>query len=440
MRSGIAIAGLLAAAGCTLPAEALFPGSAQLNVVGSGSPDAGAAPSFFDLQSQIFVPSCLFSGCHTTSTPAASLGLDGPLACANLVGTPSCLFPNKLRVAAGDPSSSFLVDKLQGTNLSGTPQSSCGQTNEPMPMGGAALPADQIAQVVAWIQAGAMCPPGPDGGVDAGQDAGVDGGILDVPVTGIGVAPDAGLFLAGVQLPVQLTLSGPAPVQGELVTLQASDPSVLGATSELFIPAGQTGAALTVLGKRPGAATLTASAAGSSVMLSLTVGGLYITELLANPLAADPDGLQWVKVYNGGTFPVDLSQYALGAGANSYTESLTPLSGVLQPQGCAVVGGPQSTSGNAWPTYTLAIQFSPVLPTTADAGTAVGFGLFSQPAATIDNTTVPLDSLEMGTALNPNFPGNDTSLAAAVQPGTSFLRVNHTQWSPNSSPTPNACP
>jgi hypothetical protein len=440
MRSRIAMAGLLTAAGCTLPPDALFPGSAQLIVVGNGSPDAGATVSFLDLQAEIFTPSCLFSGCHTTSAPAASLRLDGPLACANLVGTPSCLFPNKMRVAAGDPDSSFLVDKLRGTNLSGTPQSSCGQTNEPMPMGGATLSADQIDRVVAWIRGGAVCPPGPDGGVDAGQDAGTDGGILDMPVTGLAVGPDAGIFLAGVQLPVQLTLGGPAPVQGELVTLQASDPSILGASSELFIPAGATGASLSVLGKRPGAATLTATAAGTSVQLSLVVGGLYITELLANPLGADPDGLQWVKVYNGGSFPVDMSQYAFGAGANHYTESLAQLSGILQPQSCAVVGGPQSTSGNAWPTYTEVVLFSPVLPTSPDAGAAVGFGLFSQPASAIDDTTIPLDSLEVGTALNPSFPGSDTSLAAPVQPGTSLFRVNQSQWSPNASPTPNACP
>ncbi|HEX4620620.1 MAG TPA: hypothetical protein VH208_03550, partial [Myxococcaceae bacterium] len=356
-----------------------------------------------------------------------------------LVGTPSCLFPAKLRVKAGDPGSSFLIDKLKG-HLSGTPVASCGQTNEPMPMGGAALPEAQIDQVVAWIQSGAVCPPGPDGGVDGGQDAGTDGGILEMPVTALAVSPDAGIFLAGVQLPVQLTLGGPAPVQGELVTLEASDPSILGADSELFIPAGATGASLAVLGKRPGAASLIATGGGKSVQLSLVVGGLYVTELMANPNASDPDGMQWVKVYNGGTFPVDLSQYAFGAGANHYTESLAQLSGVLQPQSCAVVGGPQSNAGNGFPSFTDVIHFSPTLPTCWDARTAMGFGLFSQRASTVDATTVPLDSVEVGSSLNPSFPGNDTGLAAPVPAGSSLSRINHSQWSPTGSPTPNACP
>jgi hypothetical protein len=206
--------------------------------------DAGAALSFSELQAQVFAKNCAFAGCHPSSNPAASLPLAGAAACSNLVGTTSCLFPSKLRVSPGEPDKSFLIDKLQGTHLDGVPQSSCAITNQRMPVGGAALSQDQINLVVNWIAAGANCGSATDGGVDTGNDGGVetgtDGGIVDGPeAPAQSLVLGTGTLVAGSELPLQLTLAEPAPAQGQMVGVQASDLSTIAVPSYVFVAGGR---------------------------------------------------------------------------------------------------------------------------------------------------------------------------------------------------------
>lgn len=110
----------------------------------------GAVPqpvTLAQLQQTIFTPLC--AGCHTgggASLPA-SMNLSSAAAShAALVGVASVEQPALNRVAPNDPNNSYLVHKIEGAPGIGGAR---------MPLGGAPLSADLIANVRAWIQAGA---------------------------------------------------------------------------------------------------------------------------------------------------------------------------------------------------------------------------------------------------------------------------------------------
>jgi hypothetical protein len=109
------------------------------------------AISFASLQSRIFEKSCAFSGCHGATNPAAGLALVGEAAydglVARLATTAAASFAGKKLVVPGAPSTSFLIDKLIGQLGPGE--------GAPMPLGRAALGAEQIEAIRKWILAGA---------------------------------------------------------------------------------------------------------------------------------------------------------------------------------------------------------------------------------------------------------------------------------------------
>ena len=110
-------------------------------------PPPPPAVTLAELQSTIFTPSC--SGCHTGggATLPSSMNLSNAAAThAALVGVASTEQPSVLRVSAGDPDASYLVLKIEGAP---------GITGARMPLGGAPLDATLIANVRAWIEAGA---------------------------------------------------------------------------------------------------------------------------------------------------------------------------------------------------------------------------------------------------------------------------------------------
>jgi hypothetical protein len=85
--------------------------------------------------------------CHQGAGPAG-LGLDPGLSYVNLVGKLSS--ESKLpRVAPGVPQGSYIVHKLQGTQVG------AGGSGARMPYGGTPLPPPQIALIEGWIQEGA---------------------------------------------------------------------------------------------------------------------------------------------------------------------------------------------------------------------------------------------------------------------------------------------
>lgn len=100
-------------------------------------------PTLAQLTTEIFEPRCSASGCHGMADPARDLDLQGD-AFASLVNVASAEDPATLRVAPGDPDQSLLYQVLRGP-VGGTRQ---------MPPG-AVLPAEDVEQVRAWIEAGA---------------------------------------------------------------------------------------------------------------------------------------------------------------------------------------------------------------------------------------------------------------------------------------------
>lgn len=108
---------------------------------------AAAAPTLTQLQADIFTPIC--SVCHTgtgASLPG-SQNLTAGHSFANLVSVNSIEVPTMKRIVPGDPDSSYLVLKIQG---------SPGIVGVQMPASGGPLTQAQVDEVRAWVAAGAL--------------------------------------------------------------------------------------------------------------------------------------------------------------------------------------------------------------------------------------------------------------------------------------------
>ena len=134
----IVIAGIATACGSDTPTTPAAP-----------TPAPGPPPVSFStqIQAQILTPSC--APCHTDDgrTPSGGLNLKQGSAYANLVGVASTGKPGATRVIAGNPSGSYLVQKLEGAaDIVGLR----------MPRNGPPFLTDaQVATIRQWIQNGA---------------------------------------------------------------------------------------------------------------------------------------------------------------------------------------------------------------------------------------------------------------------------------------------
>jgi hypothetical protein len=114
-------------------------------------------PSWAAIQAAVIGPVC--GGCH-----GASGGLGGLGACstgwASLVGVASTELPTMSRVTPGDPTNSWLVQKLDGTQGNFTAQCTGGSCGSQMPLGQSPLPAAVRDAIRTWITNGAVndCP------------------------------------------------------------------------------------------------------------------------------------------------------------------------------------------------------------------------------------------------------------------------------------------
>ena len=110
-----------------------------------GSGGSGPLTADFDsIQAHVFTPICTV--CHSGATAPHGLRLDAANSYNLLVGIPSEEVPGLLRVKPGDPSNSYVIQKLEGHASVG----------ERMPLGGPYLSADVIAVIRQWITDGAM--------------------------------------------------------------------------------------------------------------------------------------------------------------------------------------------------------------------------------------------------------------------------------------------
>jgi hypothetical protein len=112
--------------------------------VGSGGATGALAPSFDSIQANVFEPLC--SHCHSGANAPAGLRLDAANSYALLVGVASVEQPGILRVAPGNPSASYVIQKLEGTAAVG----------ERMPAGLPPLPQADINVIRQWIADGAQ--------------------------------------------------------------------------------------------------------------------------------------------------------------------------------------------------------------------------------------------------------------------------------------------
>ena len=98
----------------------------------------------------ILTANCALSGCHTGSNPQQGQNLSAGQTFSNVVNVASNELPTMDRVKPGQPDSSYLVHKIQGTHLQ------VGGSGDRMPRGRSPLSQDDINVIRAWIQAGAV--------------------------------------------------------------------------------------------------------------------------------------------------------------------------------------------------------------------------------------------------------------------------------------------
>ncbi len=104
-------------------------------------------PTLESIQKHVFTPHCI--SCHSGDAAEQGMRLDSAgNSYYALVNTRSNENPLKDRVEPGDTDNSYLIDKLEGTQLSGAR----------MPKDGNPLDAETIAVIRQWIMDGAMPP------------------------------------------------------------------------------------------------------------------------------------------------------------------------------------------------------------------------------------------------------------------------------------------
>jgi len=175
---------------------------------------------------------------------------------------------------------------------------------------------------------------------------------------------------------------------------------------------------------------------------ALPTTDLWISEVMYNPTGSD-DGREWVELFNAGAQVLDLSSWSLGWGDRDYSEGQLQLSGLVDPGGTFVVGGPTSDAGNGAPVLDLALDLDPGLgnPFLFSDGIA----LFDRPAAAVDASTIPVHSLVYGGWLG-NLGGlmDETGAASSVDAGFagagSSLAFDGSGWSEAATPSPGTGP
>lgn len=127
---------------------------------------------------------------------------------------------------------------------------------------------------------------------------------------------------------------------------------------------------------------------------------IVISEVMYDPTGSD-NGLEWIELHNSGSLPVSLTTMSLGAGGGDYTNTKIALSGVMPAGATWVIGGDQSSSANANPSYDLVVNFSPDLQNSGSV--ADGVALFDIPSNQITTSTVPIDAVVYGTSNSDNL-------------------------------------
>lgn len=115
-----------------------------------GAPDEPVAtPSFATDIVPIFEKRCSLGGCHSLATRQAGLALTPGAAYDALVNVPSALAVGQIRVRPSDPAGSWLVTIIG-------PDDTARMGFSRMPLATQPLTANQIGNIVRWIEQGAL--------------------------------------------------------------------------------------------------------------------------------------------------------------------------------------------------------------------------------------------------------------------------------------------
>ena len=144
LRGGVALSAALLVA-CAGNGEGLDANGNPLVPGGSAPPPLSA--DFESIQENIFTPIC--SVCHAGATAPEGLRLDAADSYNLLVGVPSTEVPSLDRVKPGDPTDSYIIQKLQGHAAVGAQMPDGCPTTQPC------LSASTIAFIQQWITNGA---------------------------------------------------------------------------------------------------------------------------------------------------------------------------------------------------------------------------------------------------------------------------------------------
>ena len=109
--------------------------------------NAEPAITLAQLSAEIFTPKCATSGCHSGASPDAGLSLTTANIAEETIGVPASGNSNFQLFAPGDPVNSYVLMKVRGDE---------GIVGSQMPRGGGRLSEDEIAKIVAWVEAGAQ--------------------------------------------------------------------------------------------------------------------------------------------------------------------------------------------------------------------------------------------------------------------------------------------
>ena len=188
----------------------------------SGSSSGGTIPlsaNFDAIQANVFTPIC--SVCHAGATAPEGLMLDATHSYNLLVGMPSTEVPSILRVKPGDPSNSYIIQKLEGHAAVG------GQ----MPLGETPLPATTIAFIVQWITDGAQP------GTAAGTMAATFRVASMVPENGDVLAVAPAQIVIGFTRELDATRADTAAVRLERIDAEAGAQSTTAIAIQPSVPA-----------------------------------------------------------------------------------------------------------------------------------------------------------------------------------------------------------
>jgi hypothetical protein len=112
----------------------------------SSSSSGGPSVVFSEVQ-PIFVNSCTYGDCHSTTSRKAGLDLSATQAFDKLVNVESLQCDDgRKRVEPGQPDKSYLIDKLKGMRL-------C--FGERMPAGDGPMKAADLKKITDWVASGA---------------------------------------------------------------------------------------------------------------------------------------------------------------------------------------------------------------------------------------------------------------------------------------------